>query len=537
MAIQVEERSMKWLAVGTLIAINSVYSVATAAEHRAASSVEVAALSAKLQPGDVVILASGAWNDQAIVFFGKGIAEKPITFRAETPGKVILTGSSSIVIDGEHLVVSGLCVKDGTGAGDGIAIKGRHCRLTETAVIGGTYKFFVHLFGIENRMDHCYLAEKTSESPTLQVEAPAEPNRHRIDHNLFGHRPPLGRNGGESMRVGYSHQSMNNSGTVVEDNLFDRCDGEIEIISSKSCENIYRRNTFLDCAGMLTLRHGNRCTVEGNFFIAHHKRGSGGIRIIGEDHTIVNNYIDGVDKGAFWITSGIPDSPLKGYFRARGCAIAFNTVVDSAGPYLDLSAGFGTSNRSLRPENITIANNVFAGRWTPPEVIVPPVTIPPVTIPPVTVPPVKVPPVEVPAVKIPPVIVPAVEAPKEEARPAKAPRRAAQETGSLLSGVEGSGFKWIGNFAGEAGLLSNKHQGIQLINLKLERFGDGVWRPMADSPVRGAAEGEFPAVKIDIDGQSRKGRFDAGCDQQSNDPVTSRPLTTADVGPEWMKSK
>ena len=105
---------------------------------------------------------------------------------------------------------------------------------------------------------------------------------------------------------------MRNSGTLVESNLFDRCDGEIEIISSKSCENIYRFNTFLDCAGMLTLRHGNRCRVEGNFFLGHHKKGSGGIRIIGEDHIIINNYIEGIEKGGFWITSGIVNSPLNG---------------------------------------------------------------------------------------------------------------------------------------------------------------------------------------------------------------------------------
>src|SRR5205823_7447134 len=140
----------------------------------------------------------------------------------------------------------------------GIALKGNQCRLTESAVVVGTHKFFVHLYGADNRMDHCYLAGKTSESPTLQIEAEGQPNYHRIDHNHFGPRPPLGRNGGETMRVGYSGQSMRNSGTLVESNLFDRCDGEIEIISSKSCGNIYRFNTFLDCAGMLTLRHGNR---------------------------------------------------------------------------------------------------------------------------------------------------------------------------------------------------------------------------------------------------------------------------------------
>jgi poly(beta-D-mannuronate) lyase len=503
-----------------------------AADYRVSSAADVASVAVKLQPGDVVVLANGEWNDQSIVLFGKGTAEKPITVRAETPGKVVLTGKSSVVIDGEYVVATELCIKDGAGAGDGIALKGRHCRLTESAMIGGTYKFFVHLYGAENRVDHCYLAEKTSESPTLQVEAPGEPNHHRIDHNLFAHRPPLGRNGGETMRVGYSHQSMNNSGTVVEDNLFDRCDGEIEIISSKSCENIYRRNTFLDCAGMLTLRHGNRCTVEGNFFLAHHKRGSGGIRVIGEDHTIVNNYIDGVEKGAFWITSGIPDSPLKGYFRARGCLIAFNTVVDSAGPYLDLAAGLGTSNRSLKPENITIANNVFVGRTTPPEVIVPDVKVPEVKVPDVKVPEVKIPDVKVPDVNVPD----SSGSNAATAKPRQTPaRRRTEESGSLLSGEEGSGFKWMGNFASMAGMLSSKHDGIQLLNIKLECGSDGMWRPMADSPVRGAAEGNFPAVKIDIDGQPRSGRLDAGCDQLSEAPITSRPLTAADVGPEWMK--
>src|SRR5439155_18033977 len=133
-----------------------------------------------------------------------------------------------------------------------------------------------------------------------------------------------------------------------------------EIISNKSCENVYRFNTFLDCDGMFTLRHGNRCRVESNFFIGHHKQGSGGIRVIGEDHTIINNYIDGVEKGAFWITSGIENSELKGYFRAMNCLIAFNTVVDCKGPLIDVEAGMGTSNRTLQPKNITVANNLFA---------------------------------------------------------------------------------------------------------------------------------------------------------------------------------
>jgi poly(beta-D-mannuronate) lyase len=458
---------MRWKATLSCLMIAGL--PAGAAEHRVSSADDITRLADTLKPGDVLILTDGTWKDQTISFRGKGTAEKPITLKAQTPGKVVLTGASSVAIDGEHLVVTGLYLKEAKAPGDGVRVAGRQCRVTQTAVVDCAYKFYVHLFGTENRVDHCYLAGKANDSPTLQVEVGDKPNCHRIDHNHFGHRPPLGRNGGETMRVGYSHQSMSSSGTVVEHNLFDRCDGEIEIISSKSCDNTYRCNTFRECAGMLTLRHGNRCAVEANFFLGGHKKGSGGIRVIGDDHTIVNNYIDGVEQGAFWITAGIPDSPLKGYFRARNALIAFNTVVDSRGPYLHLDAGLGTSGRTLRPENVTVANNVFA----------------------------------------------------------------IADGGTLLKGTEGDGFKWMGNLASAA----PEHRGIRRADLQLERAKDGLWRPAAASPVRAAAEGEFPAVKSDIDGQPRKGPVDAGCDQVVDGEIKDRPLAPADVGPTWLERK
>jgi|SRR6185503_18365314 len=441
-----------------------------AAEYRVSSAAEIARVTNELRPGDVLVMTDGPWKDQAIVLSARGASDKPITLRAETPGKVLLTGKSSLLIDGEHLVVSGLFLKDGQATGDGIKIAGRACRLTDTAVVSGTFKFFVHLSGTEHRMDRCYLAGKTNDSPTLQVEAEGVPNRHHIDHNHFGPRPPLGRNGGETIRVGYSHQSMSNSATVVEQNLFDRCDGELEIISNKSCENVYRGNTFLDCAGMFTLRHGNRCVVEGNFFLGHHKRGSGGIRVIGEGHVVANNYIDGVEQGGIRLTAGIPNSPLVGYFQARDCLVAFNTIVDSRGPLIELDAGLGSSGRTLRPENIALANNLLSA-----------------------------------------------------------------SEGPLLKGTEGAGFKWMGNLATTSeGMPAVDHTGITVTNVLLARATDGLWRPATNSPVRGAAAGQFVVIKTDMDGQPRPMRRDVGADQLSEAPATRRPLTAADVGPSWM---
>jgi len=451
-----------------LLALCTASTLAT--EYRVSSAEEIARLSETLQPGDALLLADGIWNNQAIVFRGKGTERKPIILRAETAGTTVLAGESSLTIAGEYLTVSGLWLKEGRTAQNGVAITGRYCRLTESAVTDGTYKFFVHMSGSDNRLDHCYLAGKTSESPTLQVEAEGEPNHHRIDHNHFGPRPPLGRNGGETIRVGYSGQSMNRSGTVVEENLFTRCDGENEIISSKSCENVYRANTFRDCAGMFTLRHGNRCRVEGNFFFGGGKGGSGGIRVIGEEHVVINNYVENVDKGGFWITSGIPDSPLNGYFRARRCLIAFNTVVASRGPALDLSAGFGTSRRSLLPEEITIANNLFS-------------------------------------------------IPKE---------------GALLKGMEGSGFKWLGNIAHCEEGAGTEQKGMRMLDPKLERGSGGVLRPSSESPARGSAEGTFQMITVDVDGQPREKKTDVGCDHFSKAKIVYRPLDVADVGPAWM---
>src|SRR5581483_9850322 len=311
------------------------------------------------------------------------------------------------------------------------------------------------------------------EQPTFQIEVEEKrPDNDRVDHNHFGPRPPLGKNGGETMRVGYSYQSMFSSKALVEENLYDRCDGEIEIISSKSCDNIYRHNTFLDCDGMFTLRHGNRCTVEGNFFIGHNKRGSGGIRVIGEDHVIVNNYMEGLTKGAFWITGGMPNSTLNGYFRPQRCLIAFNTVADSKGPYVDLWAGMDSNRHAEIPLNITFANNLFV-------------------------------------------------LPKDQ---------------ELMTGKEDQSNKCVGNIvSGERKV--KEHPGIGLKDVNLTRAESGILRPAKDSVVRGAAEGEFPNIKTDIDGQERTGKLDVGCDQQSESPIKYRPLTAADVGPSWMSAE
>ena len=153
---------------------------------------------------------------------------------------------------------------------------------------------------------------------------------------------------------------MNVSRTVVEDNLFEHCNGEIEIVSNKSCENVYRNNTFLECAGALTLRHGNRCEVYGNVFIGNSQKNTGGVRIIGEDHRVFSNrFFDlaGEDaRAAICLMNGIVNSPLNGYYQVKRAWITSNTISRCK---QDFVIGFSDEKATLPPVECVITNNII----------------------------------------------------------------------------------------------------------------------------------------------------------------------------------
>jgi poly(beta-D-mannuronate) lyase len=354
-----------------------------AAEIPVGSPDEFEAAVARAQPGDVLLLPEATWRDATLVFHAGGAAEAPITLRAVVPGKFVLSGESSLRIGGAHLVIDGLIFKDGfSDQGHVISFRGkhdqpaRHCRLTNTAIINynpppgpeENSSYWVSLYGEQNRVDHCLLQGKNDRSPTLTVWVGEGPNGHRIDHNVFKDRPDLGKNGGETIRVGTSDVSMTNSRTIVEFNYFENCDGEVEIISNKSCENIYRANTFRASAGALVLRHGNRCLVEGNWFFGEGKKETGGVRIIGEDHRVVNNYFHGLRgdgfRAALSIVEGQKNSPLNGYFQVCRALIGFNTFIDCE-HNLVIAAGAGERGRSLPPLEVQFAYNLFQSESSP----------------------------------------------------------------------------------------------------------------------------------------------------------------------------
>lgn len=328
--------------------------------------------------GDSVVLADGVWRDFEIVFTGEGTAAKPITLRAQTAGKVVISGKSNLRLAGRHLIVSGLTFKDGHSPSSEVISFRRDSktlaydsRVTETVIDGfnkpdrAAVDYWIGLYGQNNRVDHTHLQGKLNGGVTLAVvlNGPeSQKNRHRIDHNYFGPRPPLGANGGETIRVGTSEFSLTDSLTVVEDNYFEGCSGEVEIVSNKSGGNIYRRNVFVRSQGALVLRHGAGALVEDNVFLGGGLPHTGGVRVINADQTVRNNYFQGLGGDGFTsalvMMNGVPNSPLNRYNQVLNARIEKNIFVDVSQVLFGAGAD---AERTLPPAQSTLAGNVFLG--------------------------------------------------------------------------------------------------------------------------------------------------------------------------------
>ncbi|WP_158979276.1 chondroitinase-B domain-containing protein [Cellulophaga sp. L1A9] len=329
-----------------------------------------------LQPGDSIVLANGVWKDAELVFEGKGTEEKPITLTVEDKGKVILEGASNLQLAGEHLIVSGLVFKNGYTPTNAIISfrKNReeianNSRLTECVIDNfnnperQVQDYWVTIYGKNNRIDHNHIVGKKNLGVTMIVGLDTKEsvqNNHKIDHNYFGPRPTYGNNGGETLRIGTSHTALENSNTLVASNYFDRTNGEHEIISNKSCQNTFKYNTFFECTGTLTMRHGNETLVDGNVFIGNGKPSTGGVRIINETQTVINNYHIGLTgyrfRGAFVMMNGVPNSSPNRYVPVINSKANNNTFIDC--DHILFGAG-NDSERSQAPRTSEFSGNII----------------------------------------------------------------------------------------------------------------------------------------------------------------------------------
>ncbi|WP_159021518.1 chondroitinase-B domain-containing protein [Formosa sp. L2A11] len=345
-------------------------------------------LSESLAAGDTVILADGEYDSDERIKFSPttGTAALPITFRPETPGGVTFTGGLKMSIGGDYVIIDGFYWKGGYGASNFIEFRdgynyANHSTIQNCAIDGLeiepddkaddladnsiTKHRWVVLYGTYNTVINCTFMNKESAGALVLVELEynASPDDgtntrcdvvgHTISNNYFYKYSKIDSslsNSGDSetIRVGTSEYQNVNSNTTVTNNYFVEADGENEIITNKSKNNIYTNNTFRKSRGSLVLRHGSNATVDGNFFLGENVEGTGGIRIVDSDHTITNNYIQdciNIDEQAKW-NNGITflgggdssavdcssTSVSNGYQKAQNITLANNTIVNTNAP-------------------------------------------------------------------------------------------------------------------------------------------------------------------------------------------------------------
>ena len=234
------------------------------------------------KPGDNVVMANGIWEDIQIKITANGTEDQPIKLSAETPGKVTIQGKSDLQLGGDYIIVDGLFFTQGYSPSrsviqfavhDTIA---NHCVVTNCGIkdynkMQRNFQDIWVLFkGRHNQLSHCYLEGKSNRGPTVRVDLEGNQNvynHHKIINNHFGPRPPKGGPSAETIQIGNSHTSMCPSHTLIANNLFDQCNGEVEVISSKTNFNEFRNNVFYKSEGSLVTRHGNYCIIDGNYFI------------------------------------------------------------------------------------------------------------------------------------------------------------------------------------------------------------------------------------------------------------------------------
>jgi poly(beta-D-mannuronate) lyase len=338
--------------------------------------------------GDHIVMANGIWKDAEIKFQGEGTAEKPIVLRAQTDGKVFVEGVSNLEIGGKYLEVKGLFFRNGySPTANVIAFRtsrknvANHSKVTNCVILDFNNlerdrdNLWVQFYGKHNELSNCYIAGKTNGGPTVRVDLKGNQsirNYHKITNNHFGPRPRKGGPRGETIQLGSSFTSMSPSNTLIANNLFEECNGEVEIISSKTNFNIIKNNVFYKSEGSVVTRHGNYVLVDGNYFIGDGlNENYGGIRIINTGHWVTNNLFYNIKgknfRSPIAIMNGIPKSPLNRYNQVTDVVVAYNTFVDSDSPW---QFGVGTNIaqaaflpkseiRSARPLRTEVVNNVI----------------------------------------------------------------------------------------------------------------------------------------------------------------------------------
>jgi hypothetical protein len=252
---------------------------------------------ASIKAGDHIILANGNYTLDSIT--AKGTSDSPIFIEAENNARAIITGGITVLDSCTNLTIKGIKF---TGNQTIDLKNSSYCRLTRNTFSlteGSSQLHWIRLqeSSSHNRIDYNFFSNKTVNGNFITFSGINGISQYtNIDHNYFKTSIDKGLNGTEAIRIGVGAISKFSAFAIVEYNLFEDCDGDAEVISSKSCDNIIRYNTIINSIGSISLRQGARCEVNNNIILGNNKivgkATSGGIKVYGQDNFIHDNYIE-----------------------------------------------------------------------------------------------------------------------------------------------------------------------------------------------------------------------------------------------------
>ena len=383
----------------------------------------------RLNAGDVVKISSGNYGTidkiiESTISDDATAKSNPVLVYATTPGGVVIDSPSKITLSGRGITLAGLDFGPNSGLIDngtdgstyivGTASGSRYMTLSNLrfngCAAGDNYGHWVYIEGFNCTIQYCSFTEHpdtvrnstVSFLPNITEGSTAVPRMHKIRYCYFGPRYVVPQdtnsdldNGFESIRIGTGDTQTFDMQVTAECNVFYhaiwRADGatagEPEIISNKSKNNKILNNTILESQGGICLRSGDSGTVEGNFiFGAGSYSGSsivlgtssanqGGIRVIGQNHIVRNNYIQNVSgtgiRAALSLMSGesgyIDGDPATNlgnfgsYEPAHNAQIYNNTFLSCKEMSLGLLSTDSITNGPTSPIGVKMYNNVWQG--------------------------------------------------------------------------------------------------------------------------------------------------------------------------------
>jgi poly(beta-D-mannuronate) lyase len=345
-----------------------------------------------------IILENGIYKDLNVAQLRGNSA--PVLIVAKNHNAVQI--QRNLEIFGNNITIKGLLFNGGyknnsrDGLGGCVYNFGNDNRVTRcTWDDSKARRWMYSIKGDRFELDHCTFKNKYNNIDYRQAITAAiysyqdatTPSKHHIHHNYW-HNIIKGKtsNGYESLII-YgaksfadhntdTHNPGMNHNVLCEYNLFEKCDGEIEIISIKTPGTILQYNTIKDSAGGITLRHGRNNTIRYNH-ITGNKRLSYGIRVTGDNEHIYNNYINisGTSIPGIELLNGTVDDDYlaatnfnihNNYIKGGNGVIRFgrklnNTRTKASGRLTDNIFIQGNSPQILKfinmPTNNIISNN------------------------------------------------------------------------------------------------------------------------------------------------------------------------------------